>query len=35
VNRTEVVSGLQEGDSVALSSDRPLSDGMEVKPVYR
>jgi HlyD family secretion protein len=32
--RTQV-SGLKEGDSVALPSDRSLEDGMALKPIYR
>lgn len=32
--RSQVVSGLSEGDSVALPVDRPLKDGDRVKPVY-
>ena len=32
--RTQVVSGLSEGDSVALPVEQPLKDGDLVKPVY-
>jgi hypothetical protein len=32
--RTQVVSGLNEGDSVALSVEQPLKAGDLVKPVY-
>ncbi len=34
VTRSEVTSGLKEGDRIALTSDRPLSRGMEVTPIY-
>jgi len=34
VTRSEVTSGLKEGDRIALTSDRPLTRGMEVTPVY-
>jgi HlyD family secretion protein len=34
VTRSQVTSGLNEGDSVAGSSDRPLKNGMKVTPVY-
>lgn len=32
VTRTQVISGLAEGDRVALPTDRPLSNGMQVRP---
>jgi len=32
--RAEVVSGLKDGDSVALPVERTLKTGMEVQPVY-
>jgi len=32
--RSQVVEGLKDGDAVALYSDKPLSDGMPVKPVF-
>lgn len=35
VTRTQVVSGLAEGDAVALPSDTPLQEGLVVRPVYR
>jgi HlyD family secretion protein len=34
ITRTQVVSGLSEGDSVALPIEQPLKDGDLVKPVY-
>jgi HlyD family secretion protein len=35
VTRTQVTSGLTEGDSVALASDFPLKPGLTVTPAYR
>jgi HlyD family secretion protein len=35
ITRAQVLSGLGEGDAVALPSDTPLKDGMAVQPVYR
>ena len=32
--RSQVLSGLTEGDSVALPSEKPLKDGLRVDPVY-
>ncbi len=32
--RTQVMAGVSEGDAVALFSERPLHDGMLVKPVF-
>jgi HlyD family secretion protein len=32
--RSQVVSGLNEGDSIALAIEQPLKDGDRVKPVY-
>jgi RND family efflux transporter, MFP subunit len=32
--RSQVVSGLSEGDSVALTTEQPLKEGDRVKPVY-
>lgn len=34
VTRVEVTSGLAQGDSVALATDQPLSDGLEVRATY-
>ena len=33
-NKTEVVSGLAEGDSVALPTEKPIKDGLKVDPAY-
>jgi HlyD family secretion protein len=35
VTRIQVTSGLNEGNSVAGSSDRPLKNGLKVSPVYQ
>jgi len=35
VTRSQVTSGLSDGDSVAGSSDHPLKNGMKVTPVYQ
>jgi len=32
--KVQVVSGLNEGDSVALTSDKPIKRGTKVQPVY-
>jgi hypothetical protein len=32
--KTEVISGLAEGDSVALPTEKPLKAGSKVDPVY-
>ncbi len=34
ITRVQAASGLNEGDSVTLSSDRPLKNGMKITPVY-
>jgi hypothetical protein len=34
-SRAEIRSGLKEGDAVVLPTDRPLSSGLEIVPVYR
>lgn len=34
ITRVQATSGLKEGDSVAISSDRPLKNGMKVTPAY-
>ncbi|MFN3321933.1 MAG: efflux RND transporter periplasmic adaptor subunit [Bryobacteraceae bacterium] len=34
VTHTQIIEGLQEGDAVALPTDRPLENGMEVTPVF-
>ena len=31
--RVEALTGVQEGDAAAVSSEQPLKDGMEVDPV--
>ncbi len=33
-SRAEIRSGLKEGDAVVLPTDRPLSSGLEIAPVY-
>jgi hypothetical protein len=33
-SRAEIRSGLREGESVVLPTDRPLSSGLEIAPVY-
>ncbi len=32
--RTQVTSGLNDGDAIALLSEKPLKDGMPVLPVF-
>jgi HlyD family secretion protein len=34
-SRAEIRSGLREGEAVVLPTDRPLSSGLEIAPVYR
>jgi hypothetical protein len=34
-SRAEIRSGLEEGEAVVLPTDRPLSSGLEIVPVYR
>jgi len=34
VTRSQVISGLSDGESVAGASDRPLKNGMKVTPIY-
>ena len=34
-SRAEILSGLKEGDTVVLPTDRPLVSGAEIAPVYR
>jgi len=33
--KTQVLSGLNEGDAVALPSEKALKDGLRVEPVYQ
>ena len=35
INRAQITEGLAEGDAVALSTDFPLHDGQQVRPVSR
>jgi multidrug efflux pump subunit AcrA (membrane-fusion protein) len=32
--RTQVISGLNDGDAIALLAEKPLKDGMPVQPVF-
>jgi HlyD family secretion protein len=34
LTKTQVLSGLAEGDSVALPTERPIKDGSKVDPIY-
>ncbi len=34
ITRSQILSGLNEGDSIALAVEQPLQDGARVKPVY-